>query len=126
MRLENLKLERAVSKTSSAFLRSAFHMINLGLDESMERDVFDDKFENLVRLTQAFSDVRGRKRVRYYNCSSYMANRAGSHPILEIPVLRTKLGLTCRCLVRAHPNAETIPWNTSYETCCFINFKQAK
>jgi hypothetical protein len=42
-------------------------MINLGLDEFMERDVFDDKFENLVRLTQAFSDVRRRKRVRERN-----------------------------------------------------------
>jgi hypothetical protein len=67
IRLENLKLERAVSKIGCAFLRSTFHMINLGLDEFMERDVFDDKFENLVRLTQAFSDVRRRKRVRERN-----------------------------------------------------------
>jgi hypothetical protein len=67
IRLENLKPERAVSKISCAFLSSAFHMINLGLDEFIERDVFDNKFENLVRLTQAFSDVRRRKRFRERN-----------------------------------------------------------
>ena len=42
-------------------------MINFGLDEFMERDVFDDKFENLVQLTQTFSDVSRRKRVRERN-----------------------------------------------------------
>ena len=67
IRLESLKLEHEASKTNYAFLKSALYKIQLGLDEFVEDDVLDDKFENLVQLTQTFSDVSRRKRVRERN-----------------------------------------------------------